>query len=476
MKAYCKSARHKPLLCYNLGMPSAADPIAIYDSGVGGLSVLRAIRELLPQENLIYFGDQAHVPYGQRSMEELRALAEVATRFFIAQGAKLVVVACNTASAAALKQLRQSFPEMPFVGMEPAVKPASEQTHSGRVGVLATPATFAGELYASVVARFAQDVQVHQSVCPGLVAQIEKGDLDGPETRRILQEAIEPMLAAGADTLVMGCTHYPFVIPLIEELAGGRAQVIDPSPAIARQVKRLLEAGGLLASADQAGEMRFYTSAEPRQFSRILKQLTAIQSEARALRWEGGEIEQVKGNAMLEPIVHRRSIRKYTDQAVEPEKLETVLTAARLAPSGNNKQPWHFIVVREQERREAIARVCNNQTWMLSAPLFIVAVADASERNPQMAELPMDEETPNWELKRAIRDTAIAVENLLLEADNQGLGTCWVGFFTQDVIRPLVGLPRDKFVLAVIPLGYPAEEPNPRTRKPLDEIVRYEHW
>ena len=147
-------------------------PIGIYDSGVGGLSVLREVRSLLPGENLIYFGDQAKVPYGVRPIEELQHLAEGVMRFLLAQDCKLVVIACNTASAAALKHVRGLYPDFPVVGMEPAVKPAAEQTSSGKVGVLATTSTFAGALYASVVERFAHDVEVFQDTCPGLVAQI----------------------------------------------------------------------------------------------------------------------------------------------------------------------------------------------------------------------------------------------------------------------------------------------------------------
>ena len=153
-------------------------------------------------------------------MEQIRIYSRGITRFLLNEGAKLIVVACNTASAAALQTLRQEFPEVPFVGMEPAVKPATKKTHSGVVGVLATPATFQGELFASVVERFGKNVKILQSTCPGLVNEIEAGRLNGKKTGRILEEAIQPMLAEGADTLVLGCTHYPFVLPLIREIAG----------------------------------------------------------------------------------------------------------------------------------------------------------------------------------------------------------------------------------------------------------------
>lgn len=268
--------------------PSA--PIGIYDSGVGGLTVLRAVRSLLPDEDLIYFADQANVPYGNRSLNEVRGLAEGAASFFKSQGAKLIVIACNTASAAALKHLRGLFPDYPFVGMEPAVKPAAEQTLSGKVGVLATPSTFQGELYTSVVERFAHDVQLFQATCPGLVQQIENGHLNTPQTRKILEDALEPMLQEGVDTLVMGCTHFPFVIPLISEIAGGEVNVIDPAPAIARQVKRVLETRGLLRERKKAGKMVFLTSGDAEKLQVLLPKLIAVEAEVEQLRWEGSTL------------------------------------------------------------------------------------------------------------------------------------------------------------------------------------------
>ena len=199
--------------------PPIGAPIGVFDSGVGGLSVLRALWHELPGEATLYLADQAHVPYGSKTLEEVRGFAEGITRFLLGQGAKLIVVACNAASAAALQHLRQVFPAVPFVGMEPALKPAAQGSLSRVVGVLATPVTFQGELYASLVDRFANGIRVLQHTCPGLVGQIEEGDLDGPGTRAILEEALLPMLAQGTDRLVLGCTHYPFVIPLIQEIA-----------------------------------------------------------------------------------------------------------------------------------------------------------------------------------------------------------------------------------------------------------------
>ena len=253
--------------------------IGVFDSGVGGLSVLRAIRQELPDNTVIYLADQAHVPYGSRSLEEVRRFSEVITRYLVDQGAGMIVVACNTASAAALHFLREKFPGIPFVGMEPAVKPAAEQTQSGVVGILATPATFQGALYASVVERFASGVILLQDTCPGLVGQIEAGDLDGPRSRRILEEALAPMLAQDIDTIVLGCTHYPFVIPLIQNIAGPGVRVIDPAPAVARQVRRVLEANEARFSranpaATDSQQVYYYTTGEPTRFQSILKQLT----------------------------------------------------------------------------------------------------------------------------------------------------------------------------------------------------------
>jgi len=267
--------------------------IGIFDSGVGGLSVLRAIREQLPGLPLVYVADQAHVPYGPRPLEEVRSFADGITRYLLAGRAKVVVVACNAASAAALYTLRQAFPQVPFVGMEPAVKPAAERTRSGVVGVLATPATFQGALYASVVERFAQGVTVLQHTCPGLVSQIEAGHLQSSQTRAILEDALQPMLAKGIDTVVLGCTHYPFVIPLIQEIVGPAVRVVDPAPAVARQVGRVLAglSADLLGSAPaKASPVRYATSADPAQLQDLLPLLVGEQAPVRHVQWKDGAL------------------------------------------------------------------------------------------------------------------------------------------------------------------------------------------
>jgi len=179
---------------------------------------------------------------------------------------------------------------------------------------------------------------------------------------------------------------------------------------------------------------------------------------------------------MMKEIKLRRSIRKYVDKPVDDEKILRLLENARLAPSGSNTQPWHFIIIRDEEIKKRIARVSHNQKWMLSAPVFIACVADIRSRIKPGIEIILDEESLQNELKQIIRDTAIAVEHIVLEAINEGLGTCWVAWFIQNEIRPILGLSNDKYVLSIITIGFPGEEPKPTKRKKLKEIVHYEKW
>lgn len=266
--------------------PRNTFPIGVFDSGVGGLSVLRAVRAQMPEESILYFGDQGHVPYGPRSMGQIQNFSEGIAKFLLDHDSKLIVVACNTASAAALTYLRGRFPAVLFVGMEPAVKPAAEATKTGRVGVLATPATFQGALYASVVERFAAGVELFQHTCPGLVSQIEKGDLDSTVTRVILEDALFPMLENNIDTVVLGCTHYPFVIPLIEQIVGKNVRVIDPAPSVAKQVKRLLEAAGITNQAQGHASIRFFTSGDPSEMKSMLPVLLGESGEVESVTWK----------------------------------------------------------------------------------------------------------------------------------------------------------------------------------------------
>ncbi len=213
--------------------------IGVFDSGVGGLGVLSYIRRELPDANLVYLADQARAPYGTRSLQEVAAISEEVTAWLLERGATTVVVACNTASAAALNNLREIHPTVPFVGMEPAVKPAALVTRSGVIGVLATAATFQGELYSSVVARHAPDVKVLIVACPAWVRLVEAGMVTGTEVERQVAECLAPLLEGGADVLVLGCTHFPFLRSVIEHVAGASIAVVDPAPAVALQVARV---------------------------------------------------------------------------------------------------------------------------------------------------------------------------------------------------------------------------------------------
>lgn len=272
---------------------NSSSPIGIFDSGVGGLSILKAIQNQLPNESILYLADQYHVPYGERSLEEIRKFSTGIVQFFVDQGAKIIVVACNTASAAALHFLRSTFPDIPFVGMEPAVKPAAENTRTRRVGVLATPATFQGALYASVVERFAQDVILYQDTCPGLVQQIEEGNFDTPETRAILEKALLPMVGEGVDSIVLGCTHYPLVIPMIKIIVGEKIRVIDPAPAVARQVERLLTRDDLLVNHETISILTYYTTGDPRKFESFLPRILLTQKLVAQLNWKNDDHELV---------------------------------------------------------------------------------------------------------------------------------------------------------------------------------------
>ena len=179
---------------------------------------------------------------------------------------------------------------------------------------------------------------------------------------------------------------------------------------------------------------------------------------------------------MLEQIKNRRSIRRYLDKPVDDEKIMRLLESARLAPSGDNTQPWHFIVIKSEEVRQKLVKVSNNQKWMLTAPVFIVCVADIRTRIGDSMEMLLDENSPQLELKQIIRDTSIAVEHIVLEANNLGLGTCWVAWFTQEEIRSVLNIPSDKYVVCLLTLGYASESPKERPRKKIEEMIYYENW
>ncbi|WLH11892.1 glutamate racemase [Pseudomonas hefeiensis] len=247
-------------------------PVGVFDSGVGGLSVLGEIRRLLPNESLLYVADCGHIPYGEKTPEFIRQRCAIIADFLHQQGAKALVVACNTATVAGVADLRRDYPHWPIVGMEPAVKPAAAATRSGIVGVLATTGTLQSAKFAALLDRFATDVRVVTQPCPGLVELIEAGDLHSPALRQLLQGYVEPLLAAGCDTLILGCTHYPFLKPLLKKMVPAHISLIDTGAAVARQLQRLLTERGLLATGP-VSETQFWSSADPIHLRKILPAL-----------------------------------------------------------------------------------------------------------------------------------------------------------------------------------------------------------
>lgn len=257
--------------------PTERRPIGIFDSGIGGLSVWKALRELLPGEDVLYLADQQQLPYGEKPVEWVRELSIRITRFLLDQPVKAVIFACNTATAAALDHIRTQFPETPFVGMEPAVKPAAQATKTGKVGVLATAGTIGSERYASLMDRFAKGVELIENPCQGLVRLIESGKTDQPETGALLESILLPLKKAGVDTLVLGCTHYPFVAPLIREIWAEDVSLIDPAPAVARRARQVLASSGLLAKHPDRGTDRFLTTGDAEAFQQQLHHLLDLQ-------------------------------------------------------------------------------------------------------------------------------------------------------------------------------------------------------
>lgn len=244
-------------------MKSSNAPIGIYDSGMGGLSVRREVCRLLPEESVIYLGDGKNCPYGSRSVEEIRHLSVEAVEHLLAMGCKLIVVACNTATAAAIELLRARYPEVPIVGMEPAVKPACLQTKSRVVGVLATERSLDGDLFRRTAARYGQDIEVVTAPGCGFVELVESDKEQSPEAVETVRRAMQPMLDRGADHIVLGCTHYPFLLEALERAAEGYGVTfVDPSPAVARRVKQLLEVSDLLCEAGHSPHYEFVTFAD----------------------------------------------------------------------------------------------------------------------------------------------------------------------------------------------------------------------
>lgn len=251
-------------------------PVGVMDSGVGGLSVLKHLTRQLPHEHFTYFADSAHAPYGNKSATEIQERCFTVANKLIGQGAKALVVACNTATAAAISAMRERY-TLPIIGMEPAVKPAAAASKNGIIGVLATTGTLKSAQFAALLEHYGQGVQVVTQACVGLVECIEQGQLDTSQTLTLLQQYCQPLMAAGADTIVLGCTHYPFVKKHIQAIVGPEVTLIDTGAAVAKRLNQVLEQKQMLNVATEAGDFVFLTSGTE-ETQRVMKQLWSLTS------------------------------------------------------------------------------------------------------------------------------------------------------------------------------------------------------
>jgi glutamate racemase len=263
-------------------------PIGVFDSGVGGLSVVREIHRLLPNEDILYYADRANCPYGTKPPDVIRKLSIDATGLLLANGAKLIVVACNTASSAALATLRAMF-SVPFVGMVPAVKPAAQLTHTRKVGVLATEATVHAAVFADLIAQFASGVSVYSEVCTGLVERVEEGDTASPTLRELLRSCLAPLLAQEVDTIVLGCTHYFFLKQTIQEIVGPNVTVLDTALPVAQQVQRVLEKNHLQRTNGSNGKVSLFASGDHDEFMEVVDHVLP----RRGLEWQEKTLDAI---------------------------------------------------------------------------------------------------------------------------------------------------------------------------------------
>ncbi len=251
---------------------NANRPIGIFDSGVGGISVLKHIHALLPHEDLIYLADSKYAPYGNKTAQEITQRCLFLSDDFLQKNVKAIVVACNTATAAAIDMLRDTF-DIPIIGMEPAVKPAAEASKNGVIGVLATVGTLKSAQFAALLESYGRNVKVVTQGCVGLVECIERGELDTANTKALIRQYCAPLLAEGADTIVLGCTHYPFVKEVIQDIVGEKITLIDTGAAVAKQLKRQLEENGLLSTSKEKAEVRFWTNSEAENAEQVTEKL-----------------------------------------------------------------------------------------------------------------------------------------------------------------------------------------------------------
>jgi glutamate racemase len=249
-----------------------ARPIAVFDSGVGGISVLKHIHHLLPSEHLLYVADSFHAPYGNKSAAEVQARCFAIADFFIERNAKALVVACNTATASAIDQMRAKY-SLPIIGMEPAVKPAAEASRTGIIGVLATTGTLQSAQFAALLESYGRNVEVVTQACVGLVECVERGELRDDSTKALLRKYCQPLLDEGADTIVLGCTHYPLLKSLIQEVVGADVVLIDTGDAVASQLKSRLLEHGLLADSNQIASVNFWSNSVNDNAENVIAQL-----------------------------------------------------------------------------------------------------------------------------------------------------------------------------------------------------------
>ncbi len=242
--------------------------IGVFDSGLGGLTILRELRRRLPQVPLLYLADTAHAPYGEKTPEFLVQRCLRLGEHLRNEGARVLVVACNTATAHAIDALRQRWPDIPIVGTEPGIKPAVAASHNGRIGVLATPATVASARYQSLLARHAAGAQIITQACPGLADLIERGDLQAPALRELIERCCAPLRAAGVDTVLMGCTHYPLVQDLLQDALGAKVRLLNIESAVAQQAERLWT--GLNLDADDAPSLRLQSTGDAAALTRFV--------------------------------------------------------------------------------------------------------------------------------------------------------------------------------------------------------------
>ena len=246
--------------------------VGVMDSGVGGISVLKHIHTLLPHENLMYVADSKYAPYGNKTAEEITVRWFELADYLMAKNVKALVVACNTATAAAINAMRENY-SLPIIGMEPAVKPAAEASKNGIIGVLATVGTLKSAQFAALLESYGRNVKVVTQACVGLVECIERGELDTPETKALIRQCTSPLLAEGADTIVLGCTHYPFVKDAIREIVGDKVTLIDTGAAVAKQLKRQLAEKDLLSTGKQKAELHFWTNSEAENAEQVTEKL-----------------------------------------------------------------------------------------------------------------------------------------------------------------------------------------------------------